>query len=113
MHYNAVFEARFWRKVHYSAVFGDGKRQEKLSTQRRRGAEKRFEGEQRREKIARCPRAYLKVAPTFFPLSPLLAHTSTTDRCKSFISIHIAKQGGVGGTSFFENGLWEVRVGDG
>jgi hypothetical protein len=35
----------------------------------------------------------------FFELSPLLAHTSTTDRCKSFISTHIAKQGGVGGTT--------------
>jgi len=33
----------------------------------------------------------LKVAPTIFLLSPLLAHTSTTDRNKSFISIHIAK----------------------
>jgi hypothetical protein len=38
------------------------------------------------------------------PLSPLLAHTSTTDRCKSFICIHIAKQGGWGGRVFLKIG---------
>jgi hypothetical protein len=48
-----------------------------------------------------------------FWLSPLFAQRSTTDRRKSFISTYIAKQGGVGGTSFFENELWEVWVGDG
>jgi hypothetical protein len=31
-----------------------------------------------------------------FSLSPLLAHTCMPDRCKSFISIHIVNEGGVG-----------------
>jgi hypothetical protein len=30
-------EDGFWRKVHYNALFGGGKRQEKLSTQRAEG----------------------------------------------------------------------------
>jgi hypothetical protein len=47
----------------------------------------------------RTASAHLKVAPTFL-LSPLLAYTSTTDRCKSFISTYMAKQGGEGGTGF-------------
>ena len=41
-------------------------------------------------------------------LSRLLAHTSTTDRCKSFISTHFAKQGGRGVRDFLNLGLgWE------
>jgi hypothetical protein len=47
--------------VHYSAVFEDGKTQEKLSTQSRtfgsRDAEKRF------EEAEENPRAYLKLSP--------------------------------------------------
>jgi len=36
------------------------------------------------------------------PLSPLLAHTSTTARCKSFISTHMAFDPRGRGTIFFE-----------
>jgi len=47
----------------------------------------------------------------FFELSPLLAQRSTTDRCKSFISIHIAKQGGVGG--YDKSEIWVLAEGGG
>src|ERR1700733_2439967 len=89
---------------------------EKSSQRRgRRDAEKRFEEDRRREKrqAARSP-AYLK------------AWSRKSVSAKSFICTHIdqritvsglfaytSQNRGGGGTSFFENGLWEVRVGDG
>jgi hypothetical protein len=56
---------------------------------------------------ARGPAA-AEVAPKL--LSPLFAERSTTDRCKSFISIHSANQGGGGGTSV-DNFVYLFREG--
>jgi hypothetical protein len=63
------------KKVHYNALFGDGKGRKSGSTQRRRGAEKGFEGEQVEKRREMTP-GDLKVALTFFS-------------AKSFISTHI------------------------
>jgi hypothetical protein len=49
-----------------------------------------------------------KGAPTnaFFPLSPLLAHTCTPDRRKSFISTHITNDPRGGGLLNFGEGTY-------
>jgi hypothetical protein len=64
-----MFGENFGEKCIIMHFLGSEKDRKKPLTQRRRGAEKRFEGEQRREtqrsdKRTKKPPAHLKVAPT-------------------------------------------------
>ena len=112
-------------KVHYNALSGAGKFRKSSQRRVRRDPEKGSESTERENRqdsrsknvsYAAGPfRVRNGMAPTIFPLSPLLAHTSTRERCKSFISTHIAKRGGVG-YDFFQKwvigsaGAWWLRV---
>jgi len=54
--------------VHYNALFGDGKKgRKKLSTQRRRGAERGFEEDRRRETPAKKVRTLQNLEPRLLP----------------------------------------------
>ncbi len=59
------------------------------------------------------PRGSFDVGPDEISAKSFISTHIARDRCKSFISNTSQNRVGVGGTSFFENGLWEVRVGDG
>jgi hypothetical protein len=109
-----MFEGDFGEKCIIVHFFGGKKRRKSYERRVRRGAEKGFEEDHRAGKhksksgasefgMTLCAdgRAGMKmkcsdddgvsILEAAVPLSPLLAHTSTTERRKSFISTHIAK----------------------
>jgi len=98
--------------MHYNACFGTRKTQNALNAEAQRKSREIRKIDSRSENVTyTLRRASLgppKGGPNEFdfPLSPLLAHTCTPDRCKSFISTHITDDPpGVGVCWFFVRAL--------